>query len=345
MGQRYKTDIVIVGAGPTGLFAIFQCGMLGLRAHVIDALDMPGGQCAALYPEKPIYDIPGHPAILAGDLVDRLEVQAAPFGPVYHWQQQAQSARRVEDGWVVSTSKGTEIHTKGVILAAGGGAFGPNRPPLEGIEAYENKDVFYSVRRKADFSGKKIVIAGGGDSAIDWALALSDTAERLYLVHRRATFRAAPETVAKMHEYSSKGKIALIVPYQLHELIGVAGRLTTVHVASLEGHVKALEADKLLCFFGLSASLGPLSGWGMETQQGHIVVNPQTCETTLPGIFAIGDCVTAPGKLKLIVTGFAEAALAAHALWRFVHPSKELHMEYSTGKGIPVVPGAHCKVQ
>lgn len=345
MSQRHKTDVTIVGAGPTGLFAVFQCGMLGLRAHVVDALDEPGGQCAALYPEKPIYDIPGRSEITGGDLVAQLEAQAAPFSPVYHLGQQAVSIRREGVEWAVSTSKDLEITSKGVILAAGGGAFGPNRPPIPDIEAYEGKSVFYSVKRKADFSGKRIVIAGGGDSAVDWALALADNAAQISLVHRRDRFRAAPDSLAKLHKLVQNGKIALVTPFQLQRIEGESGRLTTVHVVSLEGQERALTADNLLCFFGLSASLGPLESWGLTLERGQIAVNQRTCATNLPGVYAIGDGATYPGKLKLILTGFAEAAHAAHDLWHFVHPSKELHMEYSTSKGIPVVYKAHSEVQ
>lgn len=336
MSKRYKTDVVIVGAGPVGLFAVFQCGMLGMSAHVVDALDEPGGQCAALYPEKPIYDIPSRPEIAAGTLISQLEAQAAPFAPVYHLGQQAVSARREEDLWILSTSKDVEIAAKGIIIAAGGGAFGPNRPPIENIEAHEGTSVFYRVKRREDFSGKRIVIAGGGDSAADWAVSLSDLAEHIYVVHRREKFRAAPETIAKMHKYAENGKITLVTPFQLKGIEDEGGRVTKVHVVSLEGQERALEADKLLCFFGLHASLGPLEGWGLTIEAGHIVVNPTNCETGLPGIYAIGDCVTYPGKLKLILTGFAEAAQAAHALWHFVHRGKELHMEYSSSRGIPV---------
>lgn len=319
-----------------GLFAVFQCGMLGLRAHVVDALDAAGGQCAALYPEKPIYDIPSRPEITAGTLISHLEAQAAPFAPVYHFGQQAVSVRREDDLWIVCTSKGVEIAARGIIIAAGGGAFGPNRPPIEGIEVYEGRSVFYMVKRREDFSGKKIVIAGGGDSAADWAVSLSDIAAHIYVVHRREKFRAAPETVAKLHKAVENGKITLVTPFQLKGIEGESGRVTKVHVVSLEGQERALDVDNLLCFFGLHASLGLLESWGMTIEAGHIVVNPASCGTGLPGLYAIGDCVTYPGKLKLILTGFAEAAQAAHALWHFVHRGKELHMEYSTSRGIPV---------
>ncbi len=336
MSERYKTDVVILGAGPVGLFAVFQCGMLGMRAHVVDALDAVGGQCTALYPEKPIYDIPSQPEIPAGVLISRLEAQAAPFAPVYHLGQQAVSLAREGELWVVRTSKGVEILCTGVVIAAGGGAFGPNRPPIEGIEAYEGRSVFYMVQRRSDFSGNKIVIAGGGDSAVDWAVSLSSVASHIFVVHRRDTFRAAPETVAKLYKCVEDGQITLVTPFQLKGIEGEAGRVTKVHVVSLEGQEQALDADKLLCFFGLHASLGPIETWGVNFENGLIQVNPATCETSLPGVYAIGDCAVYPGKLKLILTGFAEAAQAAHTLWHRTNPGQSMHMEYSTSKGIPV---------
>ena len=222
----HRTDVVIVGAGPVGLFAIFECGMLKMNVHVVDALDMVGGQCAALYPEKPIYDIPGHPAIDAADLIDKLAQQAAPFAPTYHLGQQVEKLTRTDEGrWLVETNIGTKIDTRAVIIAAGCGAFGPNRPPLDGLEQYEGKSVFYMVRRRQDFAGKRVVIAGGGDSAVDWTLSLADVAEKVYVVHRRPKFRAAPESVARMDVLVREGKVEMVVPYQLAGLVGENGQL------------------------------------------------------------------------------------------------------------------------
>ncbi|PWC55155.1 NAD(P)/FAD-dependent oxidoreductase [Azospirillum sp. TSO22-1] len=332
----HRTDVAIIGAGPVGLFAIFECGMLKMNCHVIDALDMVGGQCTALYPEKPIYDIPGHPAIDAADLIDKLAEQAAPFAPTYHLGQQVSTLTRTAEGrWLVETTIGTRIDAQAVIIAAGVGAFGPNRPPLDGLEAYEGKSVHYMVRRKQDFAGKKVVIAGGGDSAIDWTLSLADVAEKVYVVHRRPKFRGAPESVARMEALARDGRIELVVPYQLSGLDGTGGQLTAVRVATLDGEEKALPADALLAFFGLSMNLGPIAEWGLNLERSHITVTQPSCITSAEGVFAIGDIATYPGKLKLILCGFAEAAQAAHAIHPLVHPGEALHFEYSTSKGVP----------
>lgn len=338
MTQIPMTDVAIIGAGPVGLFAVFQCGMLGLKAHVIDSLPEIGGQCTALYPEKPIYDIPGFPSVAAGDLIARLEEQAAPFAPVYHLGQQMTGLARGGDGesWLLTTSKGTSIQARTVIIAAGAGAFGPNRPPLAGLEAYEEKSVFYMVKRREDFRGKRVVIAGGGDSAVDWALSLSNVAASVMVVHRRDQFRAAPDSVTRMRTLAAEGKIDMIVPYQLHGLEGANGQLSTVIVASIDGQERRLSADTLLPFFGLAAHLGPIAEWGLGIEHHHITVNPANSETNQPGIYAIGDIASYSNKLKLILTGFAEAAQAAHAIYHRLNPGKELHMEYSTTKGIPV---------
>ncbi len=337
MSKDYQTsDVVIIGAGPVGLFAIFQAGMLKMRCHVIDTLEMIGGQCSALYPEKPIYDIPGYPSVDAQDLVDKLEEQAAPFDPVYHLNQQVVGLKQMQSGdWEVTTSTGTTIHTKAVLIAAGCGAFGPNRPPLEGLEEYEGKSIFYLVRKKEDFRGKKVVIAGGGDSAVDWALSLADIAEKLYVVHRRPKFRAAPESCDQLSKLADAGKIDMVIPYQLAGLEGTDGQLTGVKVATLQGEERTLEADVLLPFFGLAMELGPIAEWGLELEKGHIAVNSTTCQTSADGIYAIGDIATYAGKLKLILCGFSEAAMACHAIHAHVHPGEVLHFEYSTTKGVP----------
>lgn len=331
---QHSTDIVIIGAGPVGLFAIFEAGMLKMRCHVVDALEAPGGQCTALYPEKPIYDIPAYPTILAEGLITKLHQQAAPFNPVFHFGQRVEKLSRQDDGWQVETSSGTQISCKAVIIAAGCGAFGPNRPPLEGIEAFEGASVFYMVGKREQFRGKRIVIAGGGDSAVDWANSLAELAEKIYVVHRRPKFRAAPESVSKMEALVATGKIEMVIPYQLHGLKGAGGQLSAVEVATLEGEVKTLEADALLPFFGLSMELGPIANWGLNLAQNHIVVDPATLQTSAPGIYAIGDIATYPGKLKLILCGFSEAAMACHNAYKLVYPDQELHFEYSTSKGV-----------
>ena len=335
-GHSHQTDVVIVGAGPVGLFAVFECGMVRLNCHVVDVLGDAGGQCTALYPEKPIYDIPGFPRIEAAELVVRLKAQAAPFRPVYHLGEQVQALEALSGGfWQVTTSKGTVLQARAVIVAAGVGAFGPNRPPLPGIEAYEGKSVFYYVTQRETFRGKRVVIAGGGDTAVDWALSLSEVASRVSVIHRRDKFRAAPESEARLKALAKAGKIDLVVPYQLQALEGKDGQLSVVVAATLDGTPKRIEADMLLPFFGLSMSLGPIADWGVALERNQIAVEPSTAATSKPGIFAIGDVVTYPGKLKLILTGFSEAAIAARSAYALVHPEKPLHFEYSTTAGVP----------
>jgi thioredoxin reductase (NADPH) len=337
MTALIETDVAIVGAGPVGLFAVFEAGMLKMRSVVIDTLPAVGGQCAALYPEKPIYDIPGHPRIDAQALVDRLVEQAAPFAPEYLLDQQVMGlAREGDGGWRLTTSAGHEVKAKAVIVAAGAGAFGPNRPPLAGIEAYEGRTVHYMVKRREDFRGKRVVIAGGGDSAVDWAISLSEIAARVSLVHRRPKFRAAPESAAKLDRLAREGLIELVVPYQLAGLEGADGILNGVRVATLDGAEKTVPADVLLPFFGLAMTLGPIADWGLDLERAHIKVDPATLATNVPGVFAVGDIASYPGKLKLILSGFSEAAMACHAIHPIVHPDTALHFEYSTSKGVPV---------
>jgi thioredoxin reductase (NADPH) len=336
--HTHQTDVVIIGAGPVGLFAVFECGMVRLHCHVVDVLDDAGGQCTALYPEKPIYDIPGFPRIEAAELVVRLRAQAAAFRPVYHLGEQVQALEALSGGfWRVTTSKGTLLQAKAVIIAAGVGAFGPNRPPLPGIEAYEGRSVFYYVTHRENFRGKRVVIAGGGDTAVDWALSLAEIADRVAVIHRRDKFRAAPESEAKLKALAGAGKVDLVVPYQLQALEGADGQLTAVIAATLDGATRRIEADALLPFFGLSMSLGPIADWQLALEHNQVAIDASTTATSRPGIFAIGDVVTYPGKLKLILTGFAEAAIAARSAYALVHPETPLHFEYSTTSGVPSV--------
>ena len=335
--QEFETDIVIIGAGPVGLFTIFQCGMLGLKCHVIDALDQIGGQCTALYPEKPIYDIPAYPKILGAELIERLEVQAEPFGPQYHLGQQVNDIKGCsEGGYVVYGSSGIQIRCGAVIVAAGGGAFGPNKPPIDNLSEYEGKSVFYACRSKEQFRDKRIVIAGGGDSAVDWALSLSEVAKEITLVHRRDKFRAAPDSIKKLNLLCDSGDITKIVPYQIKSIRGDNGNISNVVIEDMDNNKKDIELDSLLLFYGLSMDIGPISSWGIELSGNYIKVNQSTCETNMNAIYAVGDICTYDNKLKLILTGFAEAASAVHSAYGYINPDKEIHMEFSTSKGVPV---------
>ncbi len=336
MPDEIETDVAIIGAGPVGLFAAFECGMLKQRACLIDALGEVGGQCSALYPEKPIYDIPAHPAIAAGHLIGNLEAQIAPFATPRLLGRRVDGLRGEVGAFTLHTDRGDTVRCKAVILAAGAGAFGPNRPPLQGLQAFEDTGaVQYLVKKREDYRGCRVVIAGGGDSAVDWALSLKDVAARVYVVHRRAKFRAAPETASQLEAAAAKGEIEMVIPYQLHALHGEAGKLQGVEVAQLDGTTRILDANRLLPFFGLSMDLGPIAAWGLDLQHSHIAVTPASCETSTPGVFAIGDVATYPGKLKLILQGFSEAAMAAHAIHPIIHPDTALHFEYSTSKGVP----------
>jgi thioredoxin reductase (NADPH) len=335
MKNEIETDVAIVGAGPVGLFAVFELGMLKLSSVLIDALSEVGGQCAALYPEKPIYDIPAHPAIHAGALIAQLERQIAPFHPPLLLGRRVTALTGEPRNFALTTDQGDCVRAKAVLIAAGAGAFGPNRPPLNGLAAYEASGaVQYYVRRREALRGRRVVIAGGGDSAVDWALALRDIAQ-VAVVHRRAKFRAAPESAAQLDAAANNREIEMVVPYQLHALHGADGDLRHVEVATLQGDTRLLPADVLLPFFGLSMDLGPIAAWGLDSELHHVKIDPPTCQTSMPGVFAIGDIVSYPGKLKLILQGFSEAAVAAHAIFGVVHPGEALHFEYSTTKGVP----------
>lgn len=325
-----NTEAVIVGAGPVGLFTVFELGLLGIRCHVVDNLDRPGGQCTQLYPEKPIFDIPSRPRCTGQELTDDLVTQASPFEPVYHFNEQVAGLERLEDGrWRLHTSGGLRFATKLVVIAAGAGSFVPKRPPIPGIEAYEDKSVFYAVRRMEAFRGKRVVIAGGGDSALDWVLNLQPLAASMTLVHRRDGFRAAPDSVARMQELAAAGKMRFLVG-TIAGLDGSDGTLHGVSVKLKAGGEEVLPCDALLPFFGLKINLGALLDWGLNLDHNRILVDGETFATNLPGVYAVGDICTYPGKLKLILSGFHEAAVMAHAAFHVVRPDEKMVTGYTT---------------
>jgi len=331
MSEPIKTDVVIIGAGPCGLFAVFELGLLDMKAHLIDILDRPGGQCAELYPEKPIYDIPALPYVTGDGLTKALMEQIKPFGPVFHFQDMVQTIEKIGDPlFRVRTEQGKVFECKVVVVAAGGGSFQPKRPPIAGIEAYEAKSVHYAVRQMEAFRGKRILIAGGGDSALDWTLNLAPIASHLTLLHRREEFRAAPDSVKKMMALVGEGKIDFVLG-QVSNLEGKDGQIETVIVKRNDGSVFNIACDAILPFFGLTMKLGPVANWGLKLKDDELIeVETASFESNVPGIFAIGDINTYPGKLKLILCGFHEGALMAQKAHRYVYPDKKLTFQYTT---------------
>jgi thioredoxin reductase (NADPH) len=328
-GNEHTTDIAIIGAGPVGLFAVFELGLLDLKTHLIDILERPGGQCTELYPEKPIYDIPGLVEVTGQGLTDRLMDQIKPFGATFHLGQMAESLEKTETGWRVTTDAGTRINARCVVVAAGGGSFTPKRPPIAGIEAYEGKSVFYAVRKMDQFRGKNLVIAGGGDSALDWTLNLQPIAEKITLVHHRDGFRAAPDSVNKMRALVADGKLEFIVA-NIKGLKGDGGQLSALTLNNKERGDFDLPCNSLLPFFGLTMKLGPVANFGIGLHENLIPVDMSTFESNVPGLFAIGDINTYPGKLKLILSGFHEGALMAQKAFRYCKPDEKLRFQYTT---------------
>jgi thioredoxin reductase (NADPH) len=329
MSDTIKTDAVIVGAGPVGLFAVFQLGLVDIKCHLVDILGKPGGQCAELYPEKPIYDIPGIPVINGQELVEQLLKQIHPFGAEFHLGERVDELKRVDGGFRLKTNFDTELECKVVVIAAGGGSFESKRPSLAGIEAYEGKSVFYLVRKIEEMRGKRVLVVGGGDSALDWTLNLAPVAERVILMHRRDQFRAAPDSVNKMHALVAEKKIDFVLG-QMASLEGEGGMVRRVIAKRDDGSTFPIECDAVLPFFGLTMKLGPVAKWGLNLHEERIAVDTAKFETSEPGIFAIGDINNYPGKLKLILSGFHEAALMAQAAHHIVYPNKKLIFQYTT---------------
>jgi thioredoxin reductase (NADPH) len=325
-----KTDVLIVGAGPVGLFAVFELGLLDMKAHLVDILDKIGGQCAELYPEKPIYDIPAISVISGQGLVDALMEQIKPFGSTFHLGEMVEKVERIGNpGFRVTTDRGKVFEAKVIVIGAGGGSFQPKRPPINGIEPYEGRSVFYAVRRMEDFRNKRLLIVGGGDSALDWTLNLQPLAAHLTLLHRRDDFRAAPDSVNKMRALVAAGAMDLKIG-QVTTLEGEDGMLSGATVKASDGTVATIPCDAMLPFFGLTMKLGPVANWGLELKDDLIPVDTAAFETSEPGIFAIGDINWYPGKLKLILSGFHEAALMAQKAHRYVFPDKRLVFQYTT---------------
>jgi len=324
-----ETDCLIVGAGPCGLFAVFELGLLDIKCHLVDILGKVGGQCSELYPEKPIYDIPALPIVTGQELTDRLMEQIKPFNPVFHLGERIDALKRRADGrFDVTTDIGKTFVAKVVVIAAGGGSFTPKRPPLDGIEAYEDKSVFYAVRKMDAFRDRDVLIVGGGDSALDWTLNLQPIARSLTLMHRRDDFRGAPHSVEQMRALVRDGKMNLVIG-QATKLHGANGELSAVTVKTATGESE-ITCNRMLPFFGLTMKLGPIADWGLNLHENLIPVDTEKFETSEPGIFAVGDINHYPGKLKLILSGFHEAALMAQAANRIVYPGKKVLFQYTT---------------
>ncbi len=329
-----QTDVCIIGAGPVGLFAVFECGLLKMKCHLVDALPQVGGQLSEIYPQKPIYDIPGYPSVLAGDLVNNLMKQIEPFSPGFSLGERVESVeKRGERDFVLTTSMGTRIEAGVVVIAGGLGSFEPRKPDLPGLDKWEQKGVDYMVRDPERYSGKRVVIAGGGDSALDWTMYLADICESLILVHRRGDFRGALDSGSKVEALADAGKVQLLLNTNLTGLDG-GEWLTNVEVVGADKQARRLEADYLIPLYGLSPKLGPIAEWGLQIEQRAVQVNTRDYSTSEPGIYAIGDINTYPGKLKLILCGFHESALMAHSAYQYLHPGQTTLLKYTTVTGI-----------
>ena len=330
MSDAIKTDVLIIGAGPCGLFAAFELGLLDMKAHFVDILDKVGGQCAELYPEKPIYDIPGIPLVTGQGLTDALLEQVKPFGPTFHLNEMVETIEKIGDPlFRCTTDAGKVFECKVLVIAAGGGSFQPKRPPVPGIEAYEGTSVHYAVRKMETFRDKNVLVVGGGDSALDWTLNLHPIAKRITLLHRRDEFRAAPHSVEQMRTLVADGKMDLRLG-QVTALSGSEGKLTGATIKGNDNAISKIECDTMLPFFGLTMKLGPVANWGIALENNLVPVETSAFETNVPGIFAIGDINTYPGKIKLILCGFHEGALMSQKAHRYVYPEKRLVFQYTT---------------
>ncbi|WP_276374529.1 NAD(P)/FAD-dependent oxidoreductase [Chryseolinea sp. H1M3-3] len=328
------TDICIIGAGPVGLFSVFEAGLLKMRCHLVDVLPQIGGQLSEIYPKKPIYDIPGFPEIKAEELIENLYQQILPFKPTFSLGERVDKLSRTEDGgFLLTTSDQTEIKAKVIVIAGGLGCFEPRKPELQRLEHFEGKGVVYMVKDPEKFRGKKLIIAGGGDSALDWSIYLTEIAEQVTLVHRNESFRGAPDSTEKVFDLAKAGRLNLLLNSNLHALNG-NGVLKSVDIMNKQGELKKVEADYMIPLFGLSPKLGPISEWGLNIDKNAIEVNTFDYSTNVPGIFAIGDINTYPGKLKLILCGFHEAALMAQSAFKFVYPNQKLSFKYTTVNGV-----------
>ena len=329
-----KTDILIVGAGPVGLFTVFEAGLLKLRCHLVDALPMPGGQLTEIYPKKPIYDIPGFPSVLAGELVENLMEQIAPFKPGFTLGERAESIEKVgEKMYRMTTNRGTQIEAPVICIAAGLGCFEPRKPPISNLASFEDKGVEYIIRDPEMYRQKRVVVAGGGDSALDWTIILADIADEVTLIHRRESFRGALDSVEKVHDLAKSGKINLLTNAQAVGLQG-NGKLTDVVIKQKESGEVIKSTDHFIPLFGLSPKLGPLANWGLTIDKNAIVVNTEDYSTGVPGIYAIGDINTYPGKLKLILCGFHEGTLAVQSAFKYIYPDQKLSFKYTTVNGV-----------
>ena len=332
---HHETDVIVIGAGPCGLFTVFEAGLLKWKCHLIDYLPIPGGQCAEIYPKKPIYDIPGFPSVLAGDLIDNLIQQGAPFQPTFTLGERAEELTKLEDGsFRVTTTKGTVIHGKTVFLAGGLGCFEPRKPTIDNLASFEDRGVEYIIKDPEMYRGKRVIIGGGGDSALDWTIVLADIASHVTLVHRSAQFRAAPDSVSKAQDLANEGRISMLTDAQVTGLSGQAS-LEQVTITRNDGATEQLSVDHFIPLFGLSPKLGPIAQWGLALDKNAVNVDPSNYGTSIEGMYAVGDICEYPNKLKLILSGFHEAAVALNYEYQRQHPEKKHVIKYTTVTGVP----------